>query len=55
MLRDMKHSNTQKVVPERLSRPGKSRSICLRQIKLIDYNDPGIIKHRPNHAHKQVL
>ena len=51
----MESRNTQEDAPVRLKSPGNSRSMCLDYIKLIDDNDPIIIKCVTNHAHEYAL
>ena len=53
--RDMENNNAQEVAPVRLNRPRKSRCVCQKHTKLMENNDPRIIKLTPNHAHQCAL
>lgn len=43
------------VAPVRLNKLGNSRSTCWKHIKLMEDDDPRIIKYEPNHANKCAL
>ena len=50
-LRGMESNNAQEVSPVRFSTPGNSTYVCWKHAKLIEDDNPRIMKRMPNYAH----